>query len=136
MTEVQNAGSKPFPKLWVGTATGSGWGVATKHHPEQHLHAEPDLQWHDVTDFPLTFKVLQQSGRNLEVLVITGNHESRGILTLLADGSGAVGADETSTVIYTINGNKMTGLRTAHHEHPESESVRFEATVIELEAQP
>jgi hypothetical protein len=123
-----------LPTLWTGFGTGSSWGVTSLHHPKQHLRDEPDLDWHDITDLPVTMKVLRQSGRNLELVFITGTHEDRGVGALTGDGSLMIAADVNSSCRFEIDGDRMTGLRTVHHLDAGSGDVRFGATVLEFKA--
>ena len=123
-----------LPTLWTGVATSTSWGVTSLHHPEYHLHAELEPEWRNVVDFPLTMEVLRQSGRNLELLFMTGNHESRAVETLLSDGTAMVVADATSSTRWEIKGDRMTGMRTVHDKPEASGEMRFGSGVIELQA--
>jgi hypothetical protein len=98
------------------------------------MHAELEPEWRNVVDFPLTMEVLRQSGRNLELLFITGHHESRAVGTLLSDGTAMVVADATSSTRWEIKGDRMTGMRTVHDKPEASGEIRFGAGVIELQA--
>ncbi len=123
-----------LPTLWSGVATSTSWGVTSLHHPEYHLHAELEPEWRNVVDFSLTMEVLRQSGSNLELLFITGNHDSRAVGTLLSDGTAMVVADANSSTRWEIKGDRMTGMRTVHDKPEASGEIRFGAGVIELQA--
>jgi len=123
-----------LPTLWTGFATSTSWGVASLHHPKQHLRDEPDLDWHDTAEFPVSMKVLRQVGRSLELVFITGNHEDRAVGTLTSDGSVMIAADINSSARFEIDGDRITGLRTVHHLDAGSGDIRFGATVLEFKA--
>ncbi len=74
------------PSTWSGTWTGSSWGVNSEHHPRSHSHGELDPDWHP-REAPGFMAVLQQIGRNLELLCTTDIHESRPVATSSRDGS-------------------------------------------------
>ena len=79
-------------------------------------------------------KVIVQDGRNLELVFITNDHESRAVGTLVPDGSVMVVARDTSSAQFTINGDTMLGLGTDQGFDAESGVTRFASWVTELHA--
>ena len=123
-----------LPTLWEGTANSSTWGAINQHHPGFHAENDDALEWHSLHNLHVTMKVIAQDGRNLELVFITNDHESRAVGTLTPDSSVMVVARDTSSAQFTINGDSMIGLGTDQGTDPESGITRFASWVTELRA--
>ena len=134
MAEQSVGGVPLLPTLWEGTANSSTWGAINQHHPEFHNEDEDALQWHSLVDLHVIMKVVAQEGRNLELIFITNDHESRAVGTLVPDGSVMVVTRDTSSSQFTITGDRMLGLGSDQRFDPESGITRFASWVTELRA--
>lgn len=125
---------KTLPIEWVGSWTGSSWGVISRHHPLFQSHAEnPEAKWHPIAS-PCSMKVLRQEGRSLLVMLISDLHQNHAVGTLSVDGTALVLASQQTDYQLTIDGNRMFGSAIQRAHGDKKALTHFATGMIELEA--
>jgi hypothetical protein len=90
-----------------------------------------DPEWHAVSG-EVAFRVLQQVGGSLELLVTSAGHESKAVGALSSDGRRLVVSSQQFTHHLTIDGDSMKGELFGRPHGSEQSERSFSAHVIEL----
>ncbi len=122
-----------LPTEWVGTFTGASWGIVTEHHAKHDSHGHLDPEWHAIEN-AMNLRVLQQSGRSLELLWVANGHESKFVGALSSDGRRLVIASREATANLTVNGDSITGEMFTRPHGSARSAASYAAGVVELTA--
>ena len=119
---------------WVGVWSWSKIGAFSSHH--ENFAAQDDAvisEWNTIEE-PFSLRILRQSGRHLQIALISPHAESAVVGMLSRDGSVLAITSSHGSYLLNISQDSMTGTAHARSHEPNLEHEHFGAGAIELTA--
>ena len=130
---------RDLPVEWKGTATITSFGVHSKLHPLHGVGSEKATKpsgWNAYEE-GRTLKIVRQQGRHVEFVIITPRGTSALFVgTFSGDGKQLIAADGFRTLMFTREGNRLSGCGTVRGGEGDFENYRnnYAAICLDLTA--
>ena len=121
-----------LPTEWVGVLSWSKIGAFSTHHENFAPHDDAVISEWNTVEEPFTLRILRQSGRHLQIALISPQAESAVVGMLSRDGSVLAITSPHGSYLLNISQDSMTGTGHARSHESNLEHEHFGAAAIEL----
>ena len=121
-----------LPIEWVGVWSWSKIGAFSTHHENFDPQADAVISEWNTIEEPFTLRILRQSGRHLQIALISPQAESAVVGMLSRDGSVLAITSPHGSYLLNISQDSMTGTGHARSHESNLEHEHFGAAAIEL----